>query len=168
MNPEVTNVLAGTINFTDLSVGNIDTWEWDFGTGEISLNQNPVYNYTDTGTFLVWMQVTTDMGCEDETTREVTIEPDFMFYVPNSFTPNGDGQNDYFRGYGEGIKWETYELSVYNRWGEEIFVTNDVENPWRGWFKSFEAEAGVYVWKIRLYDQKGESHIYRGHVTLVR
>jgi gliding motility-associated-like protein len=168
MNPEVTNVLAGTINFTDLSVGNIDTWEWDFGTGEISQNQNPVYNYTDTGTFLVWMQVTTDMGCEDETTREVTIEPDFMFYVPNSFTPNGDGQNDYFRGYGEGIKWETYELSVYNRWGEEIFVTNDIENPWRGWFKSFEAEAGVYVWKIRLYDQKGESHIYRGHVTLVR
>jgi gliding motility-associated-like protein len=161
-------VLNGTVNFTDQSVGQLAAWEWSFGTGDVSLEQNPVYNYTDTGTFLVWMQVTTDMGCQDQTTREVTIEPDFMFYVPNSFTPNGDGKNDFFRGYGEGVKWETYQIYVYNRWGEEIFVSKDIDNPWDGWFKNKYAEVGVYVWKIMLYDQNGEQHTYRGHVTLVR
>ncbi len=168
MDPEKTNVLDGTINFGDLSTGNIATWEWSFGTGDVSLDQNPVYNYTDTGTFLVWLQVTTDMGCQDQVTRQVIIEPDFMFYVPNSFTPNSDGKNDVFRGYGEGIKWETYEMFVYNRWGEEIYFTNNVDEPWRGWFKNMEAESGVYVWMIRLYDLKGEQHTYRGHVTLLR
>ena len=108
------------------------------------------------------------MGCEDEVIREVIIEPDFMFYVPNSFTPNSDGRNDYFRGYGEGVKWETYEMYIYNRWGEEIFVSNSIDTPWRGWFKNMEVEAGVYVWKIRIYDQKGDQHTYRGHVTLLR
>lgn len=168
MDPEVTNVLNGTINFTDLSVGNIVTWEWAFGTGDVSLDQNPIYNYTDTGTFSVWLHVITDMGCEDETIREVIIEPDFMFYAPNSFTPNGDGKNDFFRGYGEGIKWETYEMFIYNRWGEEIFATSDIEYPWKGWYKDMEVESGVYVWMIRLYDIKGEQHTYRGHVTLLR
>ena len=168
MNPEVASVLNGTVNFTDQSVGQLSVWEWSFGTGDVSIEQHPTYNYTDTGTFLVWMQVTTDMGCQDQTTREVTIEPDFMFYVPNSFTPNGDGKNDFFRGYGEGVKWETYQIYVYNRWGEEIFVSKDIDNPWDGWFKNKYAEVGVYVWKIMLYDQNGEQHTYRGHVTLVR
>ena len=168
LDPEVTNVLDARINFTDLSVGNIVSWEWSFGTGDVSLDQNPTYTYSDTGTFLVWLQVETDMGCEDEVIREVIIEPDFMFYVPNSFTPNSDGRNDYFRGYGEGVKWETYEMYIYNRWGEEIFVSNSIDAPWRGWFKNMEAEAGVYVWMIRIFDQKGDQHTYRGHVTLLR
>ena len=168
MDPEITNVLNGEINFTDLSAGQLAGWEWSFGTGDISLDQHPIYNYTDTGTFLVWMRVTTDMGCQDETTRQVTIEPDFMFYVPNSFTPNNDGKNDYFRGYGEGIKWETYEMSIYNRWGEEIYFTKDIDDPWNGWFKNKDAEVGVYVWKITLFDQNGERHTYRGHVNLIR
>jgi gliding motility-associated-like protein len=168
MDPEVTNVLTGTVNFTDQSVGQLTSWEWSFGTGDVSLEQNPVYNYTDTGTFLVWMQVTTDMGCQDQTTREVTIEPDFMFYVPNSFTPNGDGKNDFFRGYGEGVKWDTYEMYVFNRWGEEVFYTNNVDNSWDGTIEGKEAPLEVYVWKIHLFDQTGEPRTYRGRVTLFR
>ncbi len=108
------------------------------------------------------------MGCEDETIREVYVEPDCMFYSPDAFTPYGDGKNDLFRGYGGGIKWETYEMFIYNRWGEEIFATSDIEYPWKGWYKDMEVESGVYVWMIRLYDIKGEQHTYRGHVTLLR
>ena len=168
MTPEVTNVLQGSIDFTDLSVGNIAQWNWNFGTGDVSTDQNPTYNYTDTGTYSVWLQVITVDGCEDGTNRQVEINPDIMFYVPNSFTPNGDGRNDFFRGYGEGVKWETYELFIYNRWGEEIYYTADIDTPWNGWFKDREAPAEVYVWMIRIYDQNGDLRTYRGHVTLLR
>lgn len=168
LDPERTNVLSATINFTDLSSGDIANWHWNFGTGDTSGLQHPVYNYTDTGIYTIWLQVTTVDGCLDDAVRLVEIDPDVMFYIPNAFSPNDDGRNDYFRGYGEGVKWDTYELFVYNRWGEEIFYTADIENPWRGWFKDKEAPNDVYVWMIRIYDQNGDLHTYRGHVSLVR
>lgn len=168
LDPERTNILNGTITFTDLSVSDIAAWNWNFGTGDVSTVQNPVYTYSDTGTYTIWLHVVTINGCEDETSREVVIEPDFMFYVPNTFTPNGDRKNDYFRGYGEGVDWDTYEMTIYDRWGEEIFYTNDIDNPWNGWYKNREVENDVYVWQIKLFDLKGEQHTYRGHVTLLR
>jgi gliding motility-associated-like protein len=112
--------------------------------------------------------VETIHGCTDDVSHVVEIEPDFMFYIPNTFTPNNDGRNDYFRPYGEGVKWETFEMTIYTRWGEEIFHTGDIENPWRGWYKDREVEVGVYVYMIRIFDQNGEQHTYRDHVTLMR
>ncbi|MDA9120856.1 gliding motility-associated C-terminal domain-containing protein [Flavobacteriales bacterium] len=166
--PERTNVLEGEINFTDLSVDSIAEWSWDFGTGDLSTEQNPVYTYTDTGTFIVWLQVVTNHGCEDETMRQIEIEPDFMFYVPNAFTPNSDARNDAFRGYGEGVNWDTYEMSIYNRWGEEIFFTNDIDNSWDGSFKGKTVPNEAYVWTINIDDLQGNRHTYRGHVTVLR
>lgn len=168
LDPEQTNVLQATIEFTDLSAPDITQWNWDFGNGDGSTDQNPVYTYTDTGVFVIWLNVTTSNGCEDNTSRRLEIEPDVMFYIPNSFTPNGDGRNDFFRPYGEGVKWDTYEMFIYNRWGEEIYVTADIDSPWNGWFKDREVEVGVYVYMIRIFDQNGEPHTYRGGVTLLR
>lgn len=168
MDPEVTNILDATISFTDVSVGDIANWNWSFGTGDQSTDQNPIYTYEDTGTYTVWLHVTTIHGCEDDTQREVVIEPDFMFYVPNAFSPNNDRRNDTFRGYGEGVDWDTYQMTIYDRWGEEIFYTNDIDTPWNGWYKDMPVEAGVYVFMIKIFDLKGELHTYRGHVTLVR
>lgn len=166
--PERTNLLQSTINFSDESVGNISEWSWYFGDGSESENQHVEHAFLDTGAFLVTLTVTTVNGCEDWTRQQVIIDPDFMFYVPNTFTPNGDGKNDVFRGFGLGVKWDTYQLFVYNRWGEEIFYTNSVDNSWDGSFKGKQAPDEVYVWKIMLYDQLGESHTYRGRVTLHR
>ncbi|MCF8460246.1 MAG: gliding motility-associated C-terminal domain-containing protein [Flavobacteriales bacterium] len=168
MNPEVTNVLNGTVEFTDLSSGDINEWDWSFGAGDESTNQNPFYIYTDTGTYVVWLHVTTIHGCEDETRKQVVVEPDFMFYVPNSFSPNNDGRNDYFRGYGEGVDWDSYEITIYNRWGEEIFFSADIEQPWLGDYEQMDVANEVYVWKILITDLNGEQHTYRGHVTVLR
>ncbi|MCF8276813.1 MAG: gliding motility-associated C-terminal domain-containing protein [Flavobacteriales bacterium] len=168
LNPEKTNVLDGTIQFTDQSIGDIAAWSWNFGDGEISDIQNPEHNYQDTGTFTVWLLVTTVDGCEDETTRQVEIEPDFMFYVPNAFSPNRDGKNDLFRGYGEGVDWNTYQMSIFNRWGEELYFTSNIDEPWNGWFKNQEVPNDVYVYTIRIFDLKGNEHNYWGHVTLYR
>jgi gliding motility-associated-like protein len=168
LNPEVVNLLSADIEFTDLSAGNIVNWNWNFGDGESSNVQNPSHLYGDTGTFSIRLLVTTDKGCTDETVRQVIVEPDFMFYVPNAFTPNEDGRNDYFRGYGEGIDWSTYQMSIFNRWGELIYYTENIEEPWDGTYKGAQVEVAVYVWKIRFYDVKGDSHDYYGHVSLLR
>ena len=168
MNPEVTYVLDGTIDFTDLSTGDLSDWTWDFGTGDGSNDQNPVYTYTDTGSFAVWLRVTTVHGCEDDIRKQVVIEPNFMFYVPNSFTPNNDGRNDHFRGYGEGVDWDSYKITIYDRWGEEIFFSADINLPWDGIYEGMDVANEVYVWTIQITDLTGELHTYRGHVTVLR
>ncbi len=168
LNPERTNVLAGTIEFTDLSTPDIATWNWSFGNGDMATDQNPVYTYIDTGMYMVELQITTIHGCEDDVSRTVQIDPDVMFYIPNSFTPNGDGRNDFFRPYGEGVKWETFEMFIYDRWGENIYYTADINDPWDGWYKDREVEMGVYVYKILIRDQNGEEHVYHDGVTLFR
>jgi gliding motility-associated-like protein len=168
LDPEVINLLNANIDFTDQSLGNIVDWNWNFGDGDQSSAQNPSHTYTDTGTFSIQLEVITDKGCVDQTIRQLIVEPDFMFYVPNAFTPNVDGRNDGFRGYGEGIKWETYEMSIFTRWGQLIYYTEDINDPWDGTYLGRQVEVAVYVWKISFYDINGESHDYYGHVTLVR
>lgn len=166
--PERTTLLLGSVDFEDLTIGNVDQWSWQFGDGETSDIQNPQNTYLDTGVFTVTLQVVTTDGCEGFDRQYVIIEPDFNFYVPNAFSPNFDGRNDFFRGYGTGVKWDTYEMFIYNRWGEEIYFTNNVDAPWDGTYKGAQAPEEVYVWMIRVYDEKGEQHTFRGRATLFR
>ena len=168
LDPEIINLLDARIDFTDLSVGAITNWNWNFGDGETSTLQNPEHLYSDTGTYTINLVVTTDHGCTDETSRQLIVEPDFMFYVPNAFTPNNDGRNDHFRGYGQGINWDTYQMSIFDRWGELIYYTENIDEPWDGTYRDLPVEVAVYVWKIRFYDVNGDDHDYYGHVTLVR
>ena len=168
LDPEVVNLLDATVNFTDLSTSNVTQWDWNFGDGQSSTIQNPTHVYADTGTYSITLLVTTIHGCTDEVSRQLIVEPDFMFYVPNAFTPNDNGRNDGFRGYGEGVDWETYEMSIFDRWGELIYYTENIEEPWDGTYKGSPVELAVYVWKIKLLDVKGNEHKYFGHVTLLR
>lgn len=168
LNPEIINLLSADIEFTDQSIGNIDDWSWNFGDGESSSVQNPSHLYADTGHFTINLLVTTDKGCTDQTSRQLIVEPDFMFYVPNAFTPNSNGRNDGFRGYGEGVDWDTYEMSIFTRWGELIYYTEDINDPWDGTYEGAPVEVAVYVWKIKFNDINGENHSLFGHVTLVR
>lgn len=168
LDPEIINLLDANIDFTDISTGDLASWDWDFGDGEGAVVQNPSHLYGDTGTYTIFLEVTSVDGCTDIAQRQLIVEPDFMFYIPNAFTPNNDGRNDAFRGYGEGIKWDTYEMSIFDRWGELIYYTGDIEDPWDGTYKDKQVEMSVYVWKVRFIDINGDDHDYYGHVTLVR
>jgi gliding motility-associated-like protein len=166
--PARTTLLEGTVQFTDLTIGDVAEWSWQFGDGETSDIQHPENMYLDTGVYTVVLDVITTDGCVGSDRQFVIIEPDFMFYVPNAFSPNFDGKNDFFRGYGSGVQWDTYEMFIYNRWGEEIYFTNNVDQPWDGTFKGAQAPEELYVWMIRVYDEKGEQHTFRGRATLFR
>ncbi|MBI1288163.1 MAG: T9SS type B sorting domain-containing protein [Flavobacteriales bacterium] len=168
LTPEVVNLLNADIEFTDHSIGDLASWNWTFGDGASSTQQNPTHLYSDTGTYIIHELVTTIHGCTDEAVGQVIIEPDFMFYAPNAFTPNENGKNDGFRGYGEGIDWDTYKMSIFDRWGELIYYTEDINDPWDGTYKGAPVQMAVYVWRIKLNDVKGNDHSYIGHVTLLR
>jgi len=87
-------------------------------------------------------------------------------YVPNTFTPNGDGINDVL--YVRGIKMESIYFAVYNRWGEKVFETKDKNIGWDGNYKGRPADNGVFGWylKVKCYD--GNEHVKKGNVTLIR
>jgi gliding motility-associated-like protein len=166
--PETTTYTDPVVSITDLSIG-ANFWNWNFGDLTSSSVFNPVsHTYPDTGTFVVNLLVSTQFGCIDTASKKVIIEPDFIFYIPNAFTPDGDGINDNFTG--KGVFIVKFEMRIFDRWGNLIYYADDINKPWDGKANrgSKEAQADVYVYDVKVTDLKRKMHTYKGIVTLVR
>lgn len=128
------------------------------------------YNFTSENpqTYTVVQIVTNSYGCKDTLIKAIDVKPGFTFYIPNAFSPNGDGTNDIFKGTGIGIK--EYNLMIYDRWGNLVFTTNDLEKGWDGHFKNGEDVSleDVFVWKVNLKDDSNKPHDYAGTVSLIK
>lgn len=166
-NPEITDLHAPEIKFFDKSKS-AQKWYWNFGDGGIDSVQNPSHLYKESGTYNVTLQIANSYGCVSSVTLTVIIRPLWSFYIPNSFTPDGDGLNDTFNGKGEGL--QAYQLIIFNRWGEEIFESNSLTVPWDGKANdgTETAQQDVYIFLVVLKDSKGGEHRYTGTVTLVK
>lgn len=165
---ETITIINPVISITDLSIG-ADYWSWDFGDTDTSSSSGPsiYHEYTDTGSYTLTLITSTQYGCKDTSYQNTTIEPDFVFYVPNAFTPNDDGINDSFSG--KGIFIIKYEMMIFDRWGNLIFFSDDYNKSWDGRANNGEkmAQRDVYVYKIRVTDIYQMEHFYTGTVTLV-
>lgn len=166
--PQPTTIFNTTIQFTDLSSGNPVTWSWDFGGLDSSSDQNPVYSFPNdqAGCYDVVLTADNAYNCPDDTTIEICIDPEFTIFFPNAFTPTDDGLNDGFIGIGEGIK--KYEMWVFDRWGNMIYYTDDINKPWDGTIQGRPCQIDVYVWKAVVLDVFDKKHKYIGHVSLIR
>jgi len=158
-----------TVQFIDLSYSNIAQWDWDFGTGSgTSELQNPIYTFPDTGQYTITLIVSDQDRCTDTISNTLISYPPFNFYIPNAFTPDGDGINDAFSGVGEGFV--NYELAIFNRWGEEIFNSNNYDNKWgigsRGVLDNIPID--VYAYRIIVTTPILERKEYIGRVTVIR
>lgn len=166
--PTSTTILTPIITFTNLSTG-ANFWTWDLGDLTTLSNTDPApHTYADTGTYVITLITSTQYNCWDTAYQSITIEPDFMFYIPSAFTPNGNGLNDSFSG--RGIFIEKYEMSIYDRWGNLVYKTDDINKPWTGKTKggSEMAEIDVYVYSINVTDIKKNVHYYKGIVSLLK
>ena len=106
-------------------------------------------------------------GCTATDTITVTINPqDKILYIPNAFSPNGDGINDIFLAYSAGVK--EIDFSVFNRWGEKIFFSNDISFGWDGYYKGSLMPPSVFVYYIQVTYLDGDVRTAKGSVTLVR
>lgn len=140
---------------------------WDFGDGGSSTLQNPEHTYQDSGYFNVMLIVTNEFGCTDTVFETIYAYPDFRFFIPNTFTPNLDGLNDVFTGLG--IGFVKYEMRIFNRWGQEIYFTNDLDRGWPGTDnKNANLPIGVYAYRVDLETPSSKKYQFLGHVNLLR
>ena len=107
---------------------------------------------------------------KDDDLGDPLIKDEHILFAPNSFTPNGDGNNDSFIPEGVGIVKDDYQLLIFDRWGSLIFESNDPKIGWDGRANNGNklAQIDTYVWKVILTDNFGKQHSYHGHVNLIR
>lgn len=157
--PHLTFVSKAQNDFTSVfTTGNGDTFN-PFVREE--------YTYNADGYFYPKLVVSNPVGCTDTAEGRVYVEPEFPVYIPNSFTPNDDGLNDIFKPVL--LESISYNFMVFNKWGELVFQTNDVEEGWDGKYKTGEYLAPeVYVYRVEYSSPKKLDQIHQGHITLIR
>lgn len=158
------------VSFTNQSTGYESGIWWDFGDNTpISNTFSPNHEYTNPGTYIVTLVVENAAGCTDTMRQSLVVKPEFYFYIPNAFTPNQDGINETFNGRGTGFA--VYSMSIFNRWGQEIFTTESLTDDWDGTDGNNEIapiDVYTYVVKIKITPDEDKQMIYRGMVALVR
>jgi gliding motility-associated-like protein len=134
-------------------------------------NPSHLYDHDGPYTYYVTQWVQNIYGCKDSITKPVEIKPNWTFYIPNAFSPNGDGTNEGFKGTGIGIDNSTYNLWVFDRWGNMLFYSNDIDKSWDGRIQNKHGDIvqeDVYVWKARFSDFTGRKHEYKGTVSIIK
>lgn len=180
----VTDIFNANVEFTDLSQGNtVNTWlfENDTITGTVLTNidvQNTdltwgtysqfFHHFSEVGSYPVTLYASNEYACYDSITKTININAVYNVFVPNAITPDGDGDNDVFNVVGTGVDEENFVLYVFNRWGELVFETHDLNEGWDATYLGVPVLMDVYVWKVEALDINGDSFVHYGHVTVVR
>jgi gliding motility-associated-like protein len=155
------------VNFNFTGYG-ASTYNWDFGDGNNSTLQNPMNIYFNEGTYhivLITISSAPDY-CKDTATFDLLIDAPSDIYVPNTFTPTGDGINDYFYAKSQGIK--DIKIYIYNRWGAEIYIIESASGKWDGNYLNDPAPEGVYYYILKAKGIDGKEYEKHGSVTLLR
>jgi gliding motility-associated-like protein len=167
VDPGVTTMYEPTIKITDESSGGT-LWNWDLGDKTTSMDQDVKHTYADTGTFVITQIVMNQYGCRDTAIHEVRINGEPTIFIPNAFTPDGNGMNDIFLPKMFGVR--EFSMTIYNRWGDLIFISNDSEIGWNGRVDGIGeiVKDDTYIYKIYVRDLKGNPKIYKGKLTVVK
>ena len=157
--PKTANMLDPEISFVNNSIF-ANTYLWQFGDNTPnSTDFEPTHIYQEDNTYQVLL-LAQNGPCYDTAFSELTINPYYSLYVPNTFTPNSDGKNDYFQPKGVGIS--EYKIYIYNRWGVEVFYSDNIDLCWDGG----EGVSGTYSYVINVIDKLGQFHEKLGYVLI--
>ncbi len=126
--------------------------------------ESPTVRVDDTT--IVTLVYTNEFGCEAQDSVTINTSPEVPVFIPNAFSPNGDGENDLFQIYGGSFK--EFYLTIHNRWGQKVFETKDPTQIWDGTFKGKEQEQGVYVYYLKFVTTDLNIQTLTGSVTLLR
>ena len=141
-------------------------YEWSPSTGlNNPLISNPVGNLSSDMTYLLMVQ--TPEGCTDTASVKVAVVKNTAVFVPNAFTPNNDGLNDIIKPYLVGIKSLEY-FTIYNRWGQKIFSTNQMDTGWDGYFNGKIIDNSEYAWFLKAVDITGKVYHLKGTFILIK
>ncbi len=168
INPAVAEI-DDEINLVNLSSG-ATNFHWQFGNNSGSSGiESPTVTYQNAGEFVITLVATNEFGCTDTSSQVVLITEPLIFYVPNTFTPDGRMYNEIFLPImTQGFDPYQYQLTVFNRWGETVFVSQHPKKGWDGSYNGQPAPDGTYVWQIEFQNSQKVNEVHRGHVTLLR
>ncbi|MBC7694531.1 MAG: gliding motility-associated C-terminal domain-containing protein [Burkholderiales bacterium] len=164
------DVLNPEVSFHNTSFLDDDRF-WDFGDGLTMLSeQNPNHVYADTGLYNITLIVSTTFGCFDTISLPLKVNEITTLYIPNAFTPNGNGTNDVFTPVG--LELHEFNMMIFNRWGEKLFESATLNQGWDGKYGGVLCKPDVYVYKVTYKEAKGSTKLQEktkfGHVTLIK
>ena len=166
--PEHPTTLDPEVSFVNISSSGNAVWTIDGDT--LLSDWQPSFTFDTAGWHTVDLVVVDEQGCIDSISKNVLVESEILFFLPNTFSPDGDGLNDT---YGAKIfnieRYQSFQFEVYNRWGEIIFYSNNPEYEWDGkTSKGTDAIMDKYSWSLKLTDELGKEVRSFGTVNLLR
>jgi gliding motility-associated-like protein len=169
--PQQADILDAEFEFFNGS-SNADSYSWTFGDMNGSTAANPVHSYpSEAGEYTVCLIANTINGCSDTACLDVSVIESLIYYIPNAFTPDGNEFNQTFQPiFTTGFDPYNFNLTIYNRWGEVVFESNDPTIGWDGTSKNGAyVQSGTYTWRIKFKLRNVDEHIIEtGHVNMFR
>jgi gliding motility-associated-like protein len=156
------------------STVNGTSYVWDFGDNSANVtSENTSHSFPpEIGGYVVTLYAVNDAGCMDSVSMVITLDDVLIFYMPNSFTPDGDDYNEVFQPvFTSGYDPFDFDLFIFNRWGEVIWESHDVTVGWDGTYgmNGRGVQDGTYTWKMEFKETMTDKrHTYTGHVTKIR
>ena len=168
-NPSYVSIINPVIFFENYSES-ATYYYWNFGDNDSSTMVNPHHTYPiyPTGTYIVQLVAESNHNCKDTVFTEIIVTDEYTFFAPEAFSPDNDRINDYFRVYGNGISKSNFLLEIYDRWGEIIFQSTDIEVGWDGNINNKMAQTGVYTWLCKFKHNNNVHKEVAGIVTLIK
>ena len=170
LSPEVVQITDPDIEFIDLSSDADDVYYIVslVNRDDTLFQSEPTYTFLDTGLYNVRQVVRTQFGCVDSLTKQAVVELGYKYFIPTGFSPNDDGYNDYFTVYGEDVL--EFSMIIYNRWGQKLYQSYDMENGWDGKTKLGDevVDGGVYFYRVEMTQRNGLKNTIEGHVQIIK
>src|SRR5690554_6527605 len=166
-NPSEENPLVQFVNQSSAA----NSYIWTFNDSTQSNETDPTHLFPDeSGVYEVQLIASSNAGCSDTSNLKIFIDESLRYYIPNTFTPDGNGDNDYFLPImTSGFDPSDYKLTIFNRWGELIFESHNPFLGWDGKYKDKIVPDGTYIWILEFRDNNTEEKIKdKGHVNLIR
>lgn len=167
--PDRPTTFNKVVNFIDQSIGAI-SWFWNFDNEGTAFEPNPSYVFKDTGVHEIQLIVLHPSGCPDTIVKRIDVIPEVRYFLPNAFTPNNDSVNDLFKAKGVYDGFRDFKMTIWNRWGQRIFETEDPSQGWNGQKDNVGQMSpnGVYVYLVQYIGPRGDRTEFKGFASLIR
>jgi gliding motility-associated-like protein len=168
--PDIIDLNHADAVFENASV-NATSFSWSLDGMPMSSQSDFSHTFSQVGCYdvqLVASNIGSTGACRDTIIKEICVTEGFNFWMPNAFSPDLDGHNDYFYPQGTGWVDKDYKFEIYNRWGQLIFQSSDTAAQWDGRYGGMRATDEIYVWHVFVRDIYDDEHDFRGHVLIMR
>lgn len=158
-------LLEEEVTLYDLSQ-NASYTEWMLWDSTTTNSSSFTTQFDSVGNYVFRLIAVSSLGCSDTAFVVIKVTEGYTFYIPNSFTPNGDGINDVFSVYGTAV--DEINAIIYNRWGQPIYNWTNLDGGWDGYFKGGPVPNGVYAYEIKIKLKEGSNKVFYGTLSLIR